>query len=228
MPDPSAAPPSLDHSVDLSAAVDGVPVALRIGAADDGSFEGICRILSELPPGGGPSLGGLECELRLVCGKARLKEDEYRGLGEGDVLVASEDFISGRALQAELGSMGYLFKIGDGGTLVLESFFVAEDSDMAGEASGRGDDAAQGSVQDAAQGSGQNGALPDFEVRMELGSLVMAAADISALKPGSVISAGISADAPVRLRCGSKVFAKGRLVDLGGTLGVQIVSMGEG
>lgn len=210
-----------DLFVDFTAGPGGAALPLRLGLCDERSLEGILAVLGALPSCHDAALAaGLECEMRFLCGKARVSPLEYRALSEGDVLVASEDYVSYHTLRAELGARGCLFKIMEGGALALESFFATEDSDMA--------DSQNAPAPSGQQGAGQEGALPDFEVRMELGSCLMSAGDISALKQGSVISAGISLDAPVKLRCGSKVFARGRLVDLGGTLGVQIVSMGEG
>lgn len=59
-------------------------------------------------------------------------------------------------------------------------------------------------------------------VRVELGSISMAAREWAALKPGDVVGTGRRIAAPVLLRAGGRVLATGELVNIEGELGVRI------
>ncbi len=59
-------------------------------------------------------------------------------------------------------------------------------------------------------------------VRVELGTVSLSAADVSALRPGDVLETGRRLAEPVVLRVGGKAIARGDLVDVEGELGVRI------
>lgn len=63
-----------------------------------------------------------------------------------------------------------------------------------------------------------------IEVRVELGSVTLAAAEWAQLQPGDVIPFG-PANSPVRLRAHGKVIAEGELVRVDDELGVRITSV---
>ena len=61
----------------------------------------------------------------------------------------------------------------------------------------------------------------------ELERRLMTVRDVETLAPGYTFAFGGDALAPVTLYANGKSIGKGRLVDLNGTLGVQVVSLGK-
>ncbi len=67
----------------------------------------------------------------------------------------------------------------------------------------------------------------EVTVSFELERRNMTLAELSVVAPGYTFALGVNALAPVTLRVGDKVFGTGRLVDLGGTMGVQVMSLAD-
>lgn len=63
------------------------------------------------------------------------------------------------------------------------------------------------------------------ELTFELERRAMTLAEIAALTPGSVLTLGADINSPVTLRIGECVLGTGRLVDVEGVLGVQVVAL---
>ncbi len=72
--------------------------------------------------------------------------------------------------------------------------------------------------------------LADLEVTVnfELERKLMTLAEIAALTPGAAFPLGVDPLAPVTLTTGGRPIARGRLVDMGGVLGVQITAVSGG
>ena len=68
----------------------------------------------------------------------------------------------------------------------------------------------------------------EVAVSFELDRRLMSLADIAALKPGYTFALPASPDSPVTIRANGKALGTGRLVDMGGVLGVQLVSLEQG
>jgi type III secretion protein Q len=67
----------------------------------------------------------------------------------------------------------------------------------------------------------------EVTLTFELERRLMTVRDVETLAPGYTFAFGGDALAPVTLYANGKSVGKGRLVDLNGTLGVQVVSLGK-
>ncbi len=67
----------------------------------------------------------------------------------------------------------------------------------------------------------------DVTVSFELERRSMTLGELSMISPGYTLVLGVDALAPVTLRVGDKVLGTGRLVDLGGTMGVQVTHLAD-
>ena len=65
----------------------------------------------------------------------------------------------------------------------------------------------------------------EVTVAFELERRLMSLAEIAALTPGYTFPLAVDPSAPVTLRAGGQNIGSGRLVDLNGTLGVQIIAI---
>jgi type III secretion protein Q len=68
----------------------------------------------------------------------------------------------------------------------------------------------------------------ELTVTFELERKLMTLAEISALAPGAAFPLGTDPLAPVTLTVGGRALARGRLVDMGGVLGVQVTAIVSG
>ena len=68
----------------------------------------------------------------------------------------------------------------------------------------------------------------EMTVSFELGRQLMTVAEIAALTPGYTFALAADLTAPVQLRVNGQILGSGRLVDVGGALGVQLVSLNTG
>ncbi len=68
----------------------------------------------------------------------------------------------------------------------------------------------------------------EVAVTFEVDRRLMSIAEIGAMTPGYTFTLPTDAGEPVTIRAGGKSLGKGRLVDLGGVLGVQVVSLSQG
>ena len=62
----------------------------------------------------------------------------------------------------------------------------------------------------------------DIRLSFELDRTTITLGELSSLAPGYVFTLGCDAQTPVTIRANGKAIARGRLVDMDGTLGVQI------
>ncbi len=67
----------------------------------------------------------------------------------------------------------------------------------------------------------------DVTVTFELERRSMTLGELSMISPGYTFALGTDALAPVTLRVGDKILGTGRLVDLGGTMGVQVTHLAD-
>ena len=70
-------------------------------------------------------------------------------------------------------------------------------------------------------------AAAPIEIVAEIGRIVMRADEITALRPGSVLTLGSRRLDTVELRVGDRVWARGDLVDVEGQLGVRLTSVAQ-
>ena len=68
-------------------------------------------------------------------------------------------------------------------------------------------------------------AAAPIEITAEIGRLVLPAEEVLALGPGSVLGLGPLQPQSVQLRIGSRIWARGELVDVEGQLGVRLTSL---
>lgn len=68
----------------------------------------------------------------------------------------------------------------------------------------------------------------ELTISFELERRLITVGDLAALAPGYTFALGVLPDAPVTLRVSGRDIGTGRLVDLKGTLGVQILSLKNG
>ena len=100
--------------------------------------------------------------------------------------------------------------------------FMKVDMSRLGQAEGRSADSGM-----AAPSEGVDTGELEVTLTFELERRLMTVRDVETLAPGYTFAFGGDALAPVTLYANGKSVGKGRLVDLNGTLGVQVVSLGK-
>lgn len=152
-----------------------------------------------------PKLDALPLELAFESGYLDLNMNDARALETGDVLIPAVWF----------GSEGkLLLRLCSGHTAPFSAFCSFADGKAVLEAPLSLD------VEPSMAASELN----DVEIRLsfELDRTVITLGELSSLTPGHVFQLGCDIQTPVTIRANGKAIARGRLVDMDGTLGVQI------
>ncbi len=177
-------------------------------------------------------LAGAEVSARLILGSMQLTPEELVSLHTGDVLLPP--LLQPGEPRLRLASGLRLVCTLNGSTLTvcaLESSCghtihgEQNMSETTEENAAQQDAAASGQPADPVLGQESLGAL-ELDITFELPGLRLPLAECSRLAPGYTFT--MSADAahlPVTVLAGGRAVAVGRLVDVGGTLGVQLTQM---
>lgn len=212
---------------------DGTPVFLRLCWADEGAARFVLERLEALPLRARPaSAGACVVPCRLEVGAMRLTPEELAGLACGDVLLPERWTpdtpllrpAGGVALVCRL-SAGELTVVGPDAAAPSEPSVTSKpvEVSMSEPVAGTGEEAAadgQPLLDEAAVGA------LELPVTFELDSLQLRVDELAALRPGYTLALGGDiASVPVGIRVGGRMLARGRLVDVGGMPGVQIVAL---
>jgi flagellar motor switch/type III secretory pathway protein FliN len=156
----------------------------------------------------------LPIALEVVASAASASHADVKSLGVGDVWLpgaflaraSNGKFFGDLVLASASSERGVRARLGDDGSLVLldgaeEIAMTAEERAVVGNA----------------------GEAP-VVVRVEVGSVTLAAREWGVLRAGDVIATAQKISDPVVLRVGGIEVARGELVDVEGTVGVRILS----
>lgn len=149
------------------------------------------------------ALSAVPFRLDRRAGSLKLSAADYAGLVSGDVLVPDEWF-GGDDVRVEISSPGKrlltaLAKIEDGRVLLAEEFHPLEET-----------------VMDAVEEL-------TVELSFSLEERLVTLGELSRMCAGTVLPLTADPAAPVTIRANGRRVAKGRLVDLNGTLGVELL-----
>lgn len=224
--DASAIRLSLRLEVDGSAA----RMALALGAE---ALRAVSPLLDELGPPVARPVPALPMPVQWIAGYQDLRLAELRGLAPGDVVLlerpAMSVAISGRLMIEVSEAAGGLRPLappggGQGVDLATSRMFLNNDNHHWNHRSR--DDMAEDSRKPASPRA-EEAALDGLPVRLvcELGRLELSLGELRELGPGSVLPLSRPAEDAVDLVVNGRYLGRGRLVEIGDSLGVQIVGL---
>ncbi len=149
------------------------------------------------------ALSAVPFRLERRAGRLALPVADYRNLAAGDVLVPDEWF-AGDEVRVEVSSPGKRLlsasaKIDNGRVCLAEEFHPLEET-----------------VMDAVEEL-------TVELSFSLEERLVTLGELSRMRAGTVLPLTVDPEAPVTIRANGRRVAKGRLVDLNGTLGVELL-----
>ena len=209
-----------------------VPLAVRNVRMIEAAEPAVCALPLTLhvPVGAGASAEAYPIPVRLClpdresaleAGRMRLSVNELSSLEPDDVLLpetypAREGRVTLR-LCATSRSLAFACSLTEGCATIL-SVLNPEEGPMSDE---------NNTAAGAAPSEGVDTGELEVTLTFELERRLMTVRDVETLAPGYTFAFGGDALAPVTLYANGKSVGKGRLVDLNGTLGVQVVSLGK-
>ena len=149
--------------------------------------------------------------LGFVAGEMSLNAAEIQSLENGDVLIPEDFYLKENKLKAFLGFNELCFEL-------KNSHAILNSCSQKNSISHKDDN-----MSDSNNAIDPSGI--DFKVKFELDNKLMRLDELSALKIGTIIAIGADAQSPVQVIVNDKCIASGKIVDLGGTLGIQITSI---
>ncbi len=178
-------------------------------------------------------LAGARLEAAVELGRVSLAASELMDLAAGDLLLSPACPAAGQAWRGLLrvGQGGFPIVI-EGGALRVEERFIrgpraweplrggasmTTDPDTVPQTGDDVDHDVTDTVADALQ----------VELVLELGRLPLSGAQVLQLAPGDVLALGRPLGAPLDLRVGDRLIARGELVDVEGETGVRLVEVFE-
>jgi type III secretion protein Q len=197
--------------------------ALRLRPSAEAGARRLAEKLAALPPRRHPGRDRWPLTLPLEAGRMRLSRAELAGLAPGDILLPpAYPAAEGRLTLRLPGGAGCRLRAERGRAEVLD-FTPAEDLTMPEPQP----PAAPADNSEPAPITAGRPALEGLEVVLtfELEKKILPLAEVEALAPGRSFPLGVDPLAPVTVTLGGRALAAGRLVDLGGTLGVQITRL---
>lgn len=212
VPAPSAAPVELSFKVMLegSPALPDQSLFVTLRPHRNESALALADLLKRLPrgtsaPGG---LASLPLELAFESGYLLLNQHDTASLGPDDVLLPEAWYPSSGRLMAR-------FCRGHAPALVAPCSFTNGQAVL---------EAPLAPEVEPAMDSNEQNAI-DIRLSFELDRTVITLGELSTLAPGYVFPLNSDMSAPVTVRANGKAMARGRLVDMDGTLGVQLIEM---
>lgn len=189
-------------------------VPLRLFYSDDEALRILVKSLHNLPSKRS-NVDILPVPCALEIGRMRLSLPESRNLELGDVLLPTSWDQKSLFLRLP-DNTGFACRKEENQGVVIG--FISMEESMA-------DDSKPAEQQESQKT--QMAAVDDLEmdVRFELGHLSLSVGELATLAPGFTFALPCDPTAPVTLRANAKAFAQGRLVDLNGTVGVQITRL---
>ncbi len=202
--------------------VEAYPVPIRLCLPDRESALELVERLDALPRRRSLGLAGdVPIPVSLEAGRMRLSVNELSSLEPEDILLpeaypAREGRFALR-LCAMSRSRAFACSVVEGGATILSVLHLEEEP-----MSDTHDTAAE-----AAPSEGVDTGELEVTLTFELERRLMTVRDVETLAPGYTFAFGGDALAPVTLYANGRPVGKGRLVDLNGTLGVQVISLGK-
>jgi type III secretion system YscQ/HrcQ family protein len=175
---------------------------------------------------------GLGIPLTLEIGRTILTVRDWSRVQSGDAVVfdghGALDSTHDWQARMVCGGFGSDAVIAPDGCVKITSWFQPENDDGAeredtGVLSKRGRQIM--AIDDPQTVSSTMLAAAPIEVVAEVGRLVLRADEVTALKPGSILSLGPLRPTTVGLRVGNRCWAQGELVDVDGELGVRLTTL---
>jgi len=188
-----------------------VPLRLTVGAREGAAWLAQ-RTLAALPQARlSPTRGEWPLSARVLAGGMSLTLDALRALSPGDVLLPPAYPAANGDLILALGeNFGFRLRVADGVATVGEAIHdFYRETDM-------------GETNPSADGATLDASALRVEIRFELERKLLPLAEVETLTPGKTFALGVDPLAPVTLTLNGQPLASARLVDLGGTLGVQV------
>ncbi|MBO4312322.1 MAG: type III secretion system cytoplasmic ring protein SctQ [Desulfovibrionaceae bacterium] len=192
-------------SAQAGAAEESETLLVRLSFAKSASAAAVSSLFNVLPLRKNgflvPLAPRIPLELSLEAGFVRLPRDAVSSLAPDDVLIP-EDWKLPKALLARIWHGGGCLCA----TCALEGTNAALTSPL---------------TEDTMEPTETS----DLELRLsfELERRLITLGDLSALEPGYTFALGCDTNSPVTIRVNGKALAQGRLVDMNGTLGVQVL-----
>ena len=217
-----ALPLTLHVPVGAGASAEAYPIPVRLCLPDRESALELVERLDALPRRRALGLAGdVPVPVSLEAGRMRLSVNELSSLEPDDVLLpetypAREGRVTLR-LCATSRSLAFACSLAEGCATIL-SVLNPEEGPMSDE---------NNTAAGAAPSEGVDTGELEVTLTFELERRLMTVRDVETLAPGYTFAFGGDALAPVTLYANGKSIGKGRLVDLNGTLGVQVVSLGK-
>lgn len=206
---------------------DAYPVPLRLELPDRESVSDLAAQLEALP---GRRAEGLAASLPVIlsveAGRMRLGLREAAGLRCGDILLPESYPARDGRLALRLGPpdapfLAFACSVSGSDATILSVFNAAPEEEPMSETTPSPETAPSASTQDSLDVGGL-----EVTLTFELERRRLTVRDVETLAPGYVFALGGDALSPVTLCANGKAIGTGRLVDLGGTLGVQITRLG--
>lgn len=213
-----------------------IPFLVKIEKENDATL-----LLSQLQefPLAYSDFGSLPISVGIEVGYTQLSTQQLQQIEKDDILVPDQFFIQEQRIQLrfsrflanctiqggmatimDVNDVGYPEDQGNGGEQFVENHTEAPNSrgqqQTARANSGR---------QSGQQSSGIDVSGLDLPVVFELERQFMTVQNIGLLAPGYTFALSVDIQAPVTLRVNGKAIGVGRLVDLNGSLGVQVVQV---
>lgn len=198
------------------------PIPVRLCLPDRESALELVERLDALPRRRVLGLaGGVPVPVSLEAGRMRLSVRELSSLEPDDVLLPETyPAREGRfvlRLCATARPRAFACSLAEGGVTIL-SVLNPEEGPMSDE---------NNTAAEALPSEGVDTGELEVTLTFELERRLMTVRDVETLAPGYTFAFGGDALAPVTLYANGKSVGKGRLVDLNGTLGVQVISLGK-
>lgn len=206
---------------------DAYPVPLRLELPDRESVSALVARLEALP---GRRAEGMAASLPVIlcveAGRMRLGLREAAGLRCGDILLPESYPARDGRLALRLGPPDAPFpafacSVSGSEATILSVFNAAPEEEPMSETTPSPETAPSAAPQDSLDVGGL-----EVTLTFELERRRLTVRDVETLAPGYVFALGGDALSPVTLCANGKAIGAGRLVDLGGTLGVQITRLG--
>lgn len=186
--------------------------------------------LEELPLAYNYDVLSIPIEVGIEVGYTQLSRSQLQELEKDDILIPNQYFI--KESRVLLRFSGFLVdcKIDGGIATVMDVNNVESPEQQNSEEQYEGQEYQEAARPESERQRGQpiseiDVASLELPVVFELDRRIMTVRDLSSIAPGYTFPMSIDPQAPVTLRVNGKAIGVGRIVDLNGSLGVQVIQM---
>lgn len=261
---PDDAPHPVPDSVQDEPATAGTAISVSAGIApafravlrgDSAALKLLAQFATQLPPGDGPDLHGLNVNVTVLIGHTSLSIASIRSLDRGDVVLLDEYLVdtdgqlwlalgrsAGLRVRCEQGrytvTQGWTSLMTDSSTdpnnpetpLEDDTLGTHNDDTLTADASTVPEQ--ENTIADDPDATALTPAdLGDVNIRLsfDLGHRQLPLTELQTLQPGAIFDlARPLSDGPVHIRANGTLIGYGELVDIDGRIGVQINRLGSG